>query len=80
MTGWTIEELSLVDIYNRGSRLSTQSALEQLLPYLWDEPEMAQVAENAISKLDGISDMDYLLMMLDYEPADDEWEWEESYE
>lgn len=80
MTSWTIEELSLVDIYNRGSRLSTQSALEHLLPYLWDEPEMAQVAESAISKLDGISDMDYLLMMLDYEPADDEWEREESYE
>lgn len=80
MTDWTLEELSLIDLYNRGSRLSTMIALEQLLPYLWDDPDMLAAVQSAIDRLNGISDMDFLLTMMEYEPLDDEWEREDAYE
>lgn len=78
MTDWTIEELALLEIYDLGSRISTQSAIEHILPYLVDDPDMEQTAESVLMKLDGISDMDYMLMMLDLDPFTDEWE--EAYE
>ena len=80
MTAWTIEELSLLDLYSRGSRLSTMIHLEQLLPYLWDDPDMLSAVRSTIDKLNGISDMDFLLMMLEYEPINGEWEREDAYE
>ena len=32
MINWTLEEESILNIYNHGSRLSTLSAIEEVLP------------------------------------------------
>lgn len=77
MNSWTIEEESILTIYNRGSRLSTLSAMEEVLPYLVDEPEMRRIMKSAIEKLEQMSDLDFLLMMLDADPL---WDYENEYE
>ena len=75
MINWTLEEESILNIYNHGSRLSTLSAIEEVLPYLDDEPDIRQIVKSAIEKLEQTSDMDFMLMMLESDPL-----WEEEYE
>ena len=77
MINWTLEEESILNIYNRGSRLSTLSAIEEVLPYLGDDPDMRQIVKSTIEKLEQTSDMDYMLMMLESDPL---WEDEDEYE
>ena len=77
MITWTLEEESILNIYNHGSRLSTLSAIEEVLPYLDDEPDMRQIMKNTIEKLEQTSDMDFMLMMLESDPL---WEDEDEYE
>ena len=77
MITWTLEEENILNIYNRGSRLSTLSAIEEVLPYLNDEPDMRRIVKDAIEKLEQTSDMDFMLMMLESDPL---WEDEDEYE
>ena len=77
MINWTLEEESILNIYNHGSRLSTLSAIEEVLPYLGDDPDMRRIVKRAIEKLEQTSDMDFMLMMLESDPL---WEDEDEYE
>ena len=77
MTEWTLEEESILGIYDRGSRLSTLSAIEEVLPCLMDEPDMRRIVRSTIEKLEQTDDRDYMLMMMDCEPL---WEDEYGYE
>jgi hypothetical protein len=77
MINWTLEEESILNIYNHGSRLSTLSAIEEVLPYLGDEPDMRRIMKSTIEKLEQTSDMDFMLMMLESDPL---WEDEDEYE
>ena len=77
MINWTLEEESILNIYNHGSRLSTLSAIEEVLPYLGDEPDMRRIVKSTIEKLEQTGDMDFMLMMLESDPL---WEDEDEYE
>ena len=77
MINWTLEEESMLNIYNHGSRLSTLSAIEEVLPYLGDEPDMRRIVKSTIEKLEQTSDMDFMLMMLESDPL---WEDDDEYE
>lgn len=77
MINWTLEEESILNIYNHGSRLSTLSAIEEVLPYLGDDPDMRRIVKSTIEKLEQTSDMDFMLMMMESDPL---WEDEEEYE
>ena len=77
MINWTLEEESILNIYNHGSRLSTLSAIEEVLPYLGDDPDMRWIVKSTIEKLEQTGDMDFMLMMLESDPL---WEDEDEYE
>ena len=77
MISWTLEEESILNIYNHGSRLSTLSAIEEVLPYLGDDPDMRRIVKSTIEKLEQTDDMDFMLMMLESDPL---WEDEDEYE
>ena len=77
MINWTLEEESILNIYNHGSRLSTLSAIEEVLPYLGDDPDMRRIVKSTIEKLEQTGDMDFMLMMLE---SDSLWEDENEYE
>ena len=77
MINWTLEEESILNIYNHGSRLSTLSAIEEVMPYLGDDPDMRRIMKSTIEKLEQTSDMDFMLMMLESDPL---WEDEDEYE
>ena len=77
MINWTLEEESILNIYNHGSRLSTLSAIEEVLPYLGDDPDMRRIVKSTIEKLEQTTDMDFMLMMLESDPL---WEDEDEYE
>ena len=75
MINWTLEEESILNIYNHGSRLSTLSAIEEVLPYLGDDPDMRRIVKSTIEKLEQTTDVDFMLMMLESDPLwDDESE------
>ena len=79
MINWTLEEESILNIYNHGSRLSTLSAIEEVLPYLGDDPDMRRIVKSTIEKLEQTGDMDFMLMMLESDPFwEDEYEYEEA--
>ena len=77
MINWTLEEESILNIYNHGSRLSTLSAIEEVLPYIGDDPDMRRIVKSTIEKLEQTGDMDFMLMMLESDPL---WEDEDEYE
>ena len=77
MINWTLEEESILNIYNHGSRLSTLSAIEEVMPYLGDDPDMRRIVKSTIEKLEQTDDMDFMLMMLESDPL---WEDEDEYE
>ena len=77
MINWTLEEESILNIYNHGSRLSTLSAIEEVLPYLGDELDMRRIVKSTIEKLEQTTDVDFMLMMLESDPL---WEDEDEYE
>ena len=77
MINWTLEEESILNIYNHGSRLSTLSAIEEVMPYLGDDPDMRRIVKSTIEKLEQTGDMDFMLMMLESDPL---WEDEDEYE
>ena len=71
---WTLEEESILNIYNHGSRLSTLSAIEEIVPYLDDDPDMKRIVKSTIEKLEQTTDMDFMLMMLETEPLWDNYD------
>lgn len=74
MINWTLEEESILNIYNHGSRLSTLSAIEEIVPYLDDDPDMKRIVKSTIEKLEQTTDMDFMLMMLETEPLWDNYD------
>ena len=75
MTDWTLEEECILHLYNRGSRLSTVSAMEEVLPYLDDDPDMKRIVQNTIEKAERADESEFLLTMMETDPL-----WEETEE
>ena len=71
---WTVEEEDMLSICNHGSRISTLCALEEVLSYVDDDPDMKRIAVNVEEKLSRMNDLDFMLTMLESAPA---WEEEE---
>ena len=71
---WTVEEENMLSICNHGSRISALCALEEVLSYVDDDPDMKRIAENVEEKLSRMNDLDFMLTMLESAPA---WEEEE---
>ena len=75
MTDWTIEEECILHLYNRGSRLSTVSAMEEVLPYLDDDPDMKRIVQSTLEKAEQADNSEFLLTMMETDPL-----WEETEE
>ena len=75
MTDWTIEEECILHLYNRGSRLSTVSAIEEILPYLNDDPDMKRIVVSTLHKAEQAEDAEFLLALMETDPL-----WEETEE
>lgn len=57
---FTKDELSLIGIYNAGSRKETIAALIEMRQYLEDdEDELRELTDNAVQKLSKIDDEQY---------------------
>lgn len=68
---FTKDELSLIGIYNAGSRKETIAALIEIQQYLEDdEADLRELTDNAVNKLEKISDEQF--EMLDLIPDFDE--------
>ena len=75
MTDLTIEEECILHLYNRGSRLSTVSAIEEVLPYLDDDPDMKRIVQSTLEKAEQADESEFLLTMMETDPL-----WEEAEE
>jgi len=65
MMDFTKDELSLIGIYNAGSRKETSAALIEMRQYLEDdEDELRELTDSAVKKLDKITDEQYELFDL----------------
>ena len=66
---FTNEELQLIAIYKRGTRRLTIREIINMLPYLEkDERELSDLSQSAVSKLEQITDEEFL--ELDLFPED----------
>ena len=62
---FTKDELSLIGIYNAGSRKETIAALTEMQQYLEDdEADLRELTDNAVNKLEKISDEQFELLDL----------------
>ena len=62
---FTKDELSLIGIYNAGSRKETIAALIEMQQYLEDdEADLRELTDNAVNKLEKISDEHFELLDL----------------
>ena len=62
---FTKDELSLIGIYNAGSRKETIAALIEVQQYLEDdEADLRELTDNAVNKLEKISDEQFELLDL----------------
>ena len=62
---FTKDELSLIGIYNAGSRKETSAALIEMRQYLEDdEADLRELTDNAVNKLEKISDEQFELLDL----------------
>ena len=62
---FTKDELSLIGIYNAGSRKKTIAALIEMQQYLEDdEADLRELTDNAVNKLEKISDEQFELLDL----------------
>jgi len=62
---FTKDELSLIGIYNAGSRKETIAALIEMQQYLEDdEADLRELTDNAVNKLEKISDEQFELLDL----------------
>jgi hypothetical protein len=62
---FTKDELSLIGIYNAGSRKETIAALIEIQQYLEDdEADLRELTDNAVNKLEKISDEQFELLDL----------------
>ena len=74
MNELTFEERNLVCIYNSsGTRGGVIAALKEMRGYLEsDEPELRELTDSALAKLEAMSDADYAALDLvpDFDPED----------
>ena len=68
---FTVEEINLMCIFDISSRASLISEIVMALPD-FDEPEFIEIAENALAKLNTLSDDDFAA--LDFYPEYDDYE------
>ena len=62
---FTKDDLSLIGIYNAGSRKETIAALIEIQQYLEDdEADLRELTDNAVNKLEKISDEQFELLDL----------------
>ena len=62
---FTKDELSLIGIYNAGSRKETIAGLIEIQQYLEDdEADLRELTDNAVNKLEKISDEQFELLDL----------------
>ena len=62
---FTKDELNLIGIYNAGSRKETIAALIEMQQYLEDdEADLRELTDNAVNKLEKISDEQFELLDL----------------
>lgn len=62
---FTKDELSLIGIYNAGSRKETIAALIEMQQYLEDdEADLRELTDNAVNKLEKITDEQFELLDL----------------
>ena len=62
---FTKDELSLIGIYNAGSRKETIAALIEMQQYLEDdEADLRELTDNPVNKLENISDEQFELLDL----------------
>ena len=62
---FTKDELSLIGIYNAGSRKETITALIEMRQYLEDdEADLREMTDSAVKKLEKITDKQYELLDL----------------
>ena len=62
---FTKDELSLIGIYNAGSRKETIAALIEMQQYLEDEEaDLRELTDNAVNKLEKITDEQFELLDL----------------
>jgi len=55
---FTVEEENLICIYDVTNRTALKAALINAMPH-FDEPEMCEIAENIVKKLDGMTDDEF---------------------
>ncbi len=69
---FTMEEENLICMFDTGSRTALISDLRGVMPD-FDEPELREIAESALRKLDGMSDADFsaLIFAPEYDSEDD---------
>ena len=74
MNELTFEEKNLICIYNSsGTRGGVIAALKEMRGYLEsDEPELRELTDSALAKLEAMSDADYAALDLvpDFDPED----------
>ena len=62
---FTKDELSLIGIYNAGSRKETSAALIEMRQYLEDdEAELRELTDSALGKLQAMSDAEFAQLEL----------------
>lgn len=67
---FTIEEINLLCIYSTETRQALLSDLNAALPDIY-EPEMREIVQGAIAKLDAITDAEYAEVAPDLIPAEE---------
>lgn len=55
---FTIDEKEIISMYDTSDRLKLIALLKEILPYI-DDKEMAEITDNAISKLERMTDGEF---------------------
>ena len=67
---FTVEEINLLCIYSTDTRAGLLADLIQALPDIYD-PELREITENAASKLEAMTDTEYIEILPGLIPAED---------
>ena len=69
MPDFSEEEITLMCLYNTGSRQGLIRELNDMVPYLGvDETELRRMAQSALQKLDEMTDTQFDAMSREWEP------------
>lgn len=55
---FTIDEKEIISMYDTSDRVKLIARLKEILPYI-DDKEMAEITDNAISKLERMTDSEF---------------------